>query len=643
MQQPFWNFPAAAGGTINSINNAGIETFRGNELDSLTREICQNSLDAVKDESQPVIVEFKSFNLIKHRFPERQELIQAFDKCEATWKGKNAKIEQFVDQAKYILEQDEIPFLRISDFNTKGLEGAQTGELGTPWSSLVREAGSSNKGDSSGGSFGIGKSAPFANSKLRTLFYTSYDMANYQSHIGVANIMSFEKEPNFNTLGTGYFTNHENSTAIPGPLNLDPAFERNETGTDIYVAAFEPKENWIEVIRNSVIFNFFITIWQKKLIVKVDNETITHENIGRLIANLDDANEDNRHVKAYFKLLTSEEGIQIPYPAKEYKKLGNFEEGEATLYIMKGEDLNRRVLMTRKAGMRLFEQNRISGSISFTGILIINGEHMNQVFKRMENPAHTEWEPNRIEEAPKEADKAFRELRKFVRETVQQQFQTETTDTMDAFGLSDFLPDTTTVAGEGEEKKESLTMKIKTIAQKKKEKPKKKLKKKQPKENFEDELADVGITPEGETAGNSFDDKNEGEGKGGGTGNQHGEQGAADEGTGGAKDGEGEKEKNKPIDVDTRYICLQKEEGLYRVNFRPDKKFEKGKLEFKVVGEQSDYILPVVSVESTDIEIISIHKNAVRFKNVSGKKPKDIRVKVDYEQYCVLEVDLFEI
>ncbi|QCR31031.1 hypothetical protein [Lysinibacillus sp. SGAir0095] len=643
MQQPFWNFPAAAGGTINSINNAGIETFRGNELDSLTREICQNSLDAVKDESQPVIVEFKKFNLKNHRFPERNELIQAFDKCETTWKGKNAKIEQFVDQAKYILGQAEIPFLRISDFNTKGLEGAQTGELGTPWSSLVREAGSSNKGDSSGGSFGIGKSAPFANSKLRTLFYSSYDLAGYQSHIGVANIMSFEKEANFNTLGTGYYTNHDNSTAIPSLLNLDSTFERKETGTDIEVVAFEPKDNWVEAMRNSVIYNFFITIWQKKLVVKVEDEVISHENIGPLIASLDDTNEDYRHVKAYFNLLTSQDAIQIPYPAKEYKKLGKFEEGEASLYIMKGEDLNRRVLMTRKAGMRLFEQNRISGSISFTGVLIITGKHMNQVFKQMENPAHTGWEPNRIEEAPKEAAKAFSDLRKFVRETVQQQFQAETTDMMDAFGLSDFLPDTTTEAGEGEEKKESLTMKIKTIVQKKKEKPKKKLKKKQPKENFEEELQDAGITPEGDLAGHTNEDRNEGQGEGGGSGNQHGEQGATDEGTGGAKDGKGEKEKNKPVDAETRYICMQKDEGLYRVNFKPDKKFEKGKLEFKVVGEQSEYILPVISVESIDIEIISIDKNAVRFINLTGKKPKNIQVKVDYEQYCVLEVDLYEI
>ncbi|WP_088350745.1 hypothetical protein [Ureibacillus massiliensis] len=642
--QPYWNFPAAAGGTINSINNAGIETFKGNELDSLTREICQNSLDAIKDETKPVVVEFKSFKLSNNQFPQRAELLEAFNKCEITWENKNPKTEQFVEQAKYILNDTKIPFLRISDFNTKGLEGAQTGELGTPWSSLIREAGSSNKGDSSGGSFGIGKSAPFANSKLRILFYSSQDQSNYQSHIGVANIMSFEKQPGQITLGTGYFTNNENSNAIPGLINLDSGFNRQESGTDIFVSAFQPKDqNWIEAVRNSVIFNFFITIWQNKLVVKVEDEIISHENIGSLIAQLDGTKEDYRHVKNYFRLLTSEDSIQISYPAKSYKKIGNFDEGEATLYIMKGEDLNRRVLMTRKAGMRLFEQNRISGSISFTGILIITGKHMNQVFKKMENPAHTGWEPNRFEEAPKEADTAFKDLRRFVRETVQQTFQAETTDTMDAFGLSDFLPDTTTVEGEGDDKKESLTLKIKSIAQKKKEKSKKKLKKKQRKEDFEDTLAEAGITPEGDQAGHSDDERDEGLGQGGGTGNTHGEQGPSDEGTGGAQEGKGEKEKNKPIDVEKRYVCLQKNEGLYRVNIKPEKKFEKGKLEFKVSGEQSDYILPILDVQSPDIQVTSIDKNVVRFINLTGKKPKNIKVKVDYEQYCVMEVDLYEI
>ena len=39
-----WNFPSNNNGTILGIGEAGIETFKGNLLGSLAREICQNSL-----------------------------------------------------------------------------------------------------------------------------------------------------------------------------------------------------------------------------------------------------------------------------------------------------------------------------------------------------------------------------------------------------------------------------------------------------------------------------------------------------------------------------------------------------------------------------------------------------------------------
>lgn len=41
-----WNFPNANGLGIQGISNGGVETFKGEIIESLTREICQNSLDA---------------------------------------------------------------------------------------------------------------------------------------------------------------------------------------------------------------------------------------------------------------------------------------------------------------------------------------------------------------------------------------------------------------------------------------------------------------------------------------------------------------------------------------------------------------------------------------------------------------------
>ncbi|MDY0407668.1 hypothetical protein [Paracerasibacillus soli] len=134
----YWNFPATIGGNINSINHAGLETFRGNALESLTREICQNSLDAVRDKTKPVIVEFKGFTTHTNNFPNHKELLNVFRDCRVTWQGRNKQSEDFIEDAVQILQKDKMQFLRISDFNTKGLEGAKDAELGSAWSSLVK-------------------------------------------------------------------------------------------------------------------------------------------------------------------------------------------------------------------------------------------------------------------------------------------------------------------------------------------------------------------------------------------------------------------------------------------------------------------------------------------------------------------------
>ncbi|WEA47191.1 hypothetical protein [Priestia aryabhattai] len=625
-----WNFPAVAGGQINSINNAGIETFRGNELNSLGREIPQNTVDAQDDETKPVIVEFKSFHLETKNFPDYKEFLKVFDYCESTWKGNNDKCEKFIQQAKDILAQPTIPVLRISDFNTKGLEGAGSKRLGTPWSSLIREAGSSNKGDSSGGSFGIGKAAPAANSKLRTLFYDSIDIHGISSHIGVANIMSFEKDEKITT-GVGYFAGDESSSAIAGLLSLDPSFVRSEPGTDIYISAFNTNEPWEKRLLHSILMNFFITIHQKKLVVRIENVEINHENLGKLIMGLEDT-KDFSALKAYYQLLVSEDTLVVPSPERKYGGIGKFEEGEATLLLTTGNDLNRRVLMTRKTGMRLFERGSISGSISFTGILIITGKNMNQVFKELENPAHTKWEPNRYEDNPKAAEKAMKDLFKFVRDTVHKKFQTEETDTMDAIGLSDFLPGEI-ASGQGQEQKESLTIKIKEV----KQKPKKKVKTK-PSTNKQDDveglLVDTGIGDE--------DNPNPRPNTGPNPNPKPKPKPNPKPNPGGGEQ-KGKKEKNIPIRTTMRYLCTDKSKGIYHVNLSPDKKFTKGKLEFRITGEQTEVKLPIISLSSSQIEDISIENNDVRFINKVGKKDISLEIEIDYDDYCAIEVNLYEI
>jgi hypothetical protein len=642
----FWNFPAATGGMINSINNAGLETFRGNALDSLTREICQNSLDAVKDHNKPVIVEFNRLTSDISKFPNRNELLDIFHQCKQTWLGRNKKSEDFIENALTILNKLQIQFLRISDFNTKGLEGAREGELGSPWSSLVKEAGSSNKDDSSGGSFGIGKSAPFLNSNLRTLFYSSLDSTGYQSHIGVANIMSFKKNDDQITLGNGYYTNDEKSKAIPGLLILDNEYRRNETGTDIYIAAFEPKEEWEKEIIKSVLYNFFITIFNKKLVVKINNFEINETNIANLIEELED-NEENRFLKNYFNLLVSNKTVKINYPAKSYKQGIQFEEGEAVLYLLNGEDLNRRVLMTRKTGMRIFEQKNISGSISFTGLLMITGVHMNNIFKQMENPAHNEWSAERYEKNPKLAEKIYKELRTFIRDKVKEHYQEQITDSIDAVGLSDFLPNKNLVASSGINKTESLNSTIKSIITKeKKEEPARKAKPTgRVESDFEVQLVgEYGITPTGDEGGNGSGEHSDGGNAGGGSSDPGG-QNELNRNDDGETDKRKERKPSKdPVYIKQKYVCVERNNGKYRFFISPKKSLENGRLVFRVIGEQSDYDLPIKNAYTNDqnVTVEKYGSNCVYLQSVKANKSFVIDVEIDYYDYCVMEVELYE-
>lgn len=642
----YWNFPAATGGLINSINNAGLETFRGNALESLTREVCQNSLDAVKDTGSPVVVEFKQFQMNTYGFPEKEQLVEVFHKCEATWRGRNKKSEDFIKNALNLLRKDKINFLRISDFNTKGLEGAREGEIGSPWSSLVKEAGSSNKGESSGGSFGIGKSAPFLNSNLRTLFYSSKDISGYESYIGVANIMSFQKDENQITLGNGYFTHNEKSLAIPGTFQLDTHYTREETGTDIYVSAFEPVGDWEAEVKKSVLHNFFITIFNKKLVVKINDFEINHENLGQLIHDLE-GTEENEILKQYYNLLNSEKTIKLKYPAKDYKSGISFEEGEAELLLFKGEDLNRRVLMTRKTGMRLFEQKNISGSISFTGILMITGNHMNNIFKQMENPAHNEWAPERYEKDSKLAKKIYSDLRSYIRKTVNELFQEKITDRMDAVGLSDFLPNKNLLSETGRNKTESLTSSIKSLVSKKKkdDPPKKTVSKGDQEEDIEEQLkGEFGITPTGDQGGNGTGQHSGGGDNGGGSTETGGNNELDDNGQG-DQDKKRERKPSKfPVHMQQRYVCVDKNDGKYRFMVTPQKSLESGRLVFKVVGEQSDYDLPIrkAATDHSEVLVEKYSSNTVYLQSLKANKSFMLDVEIDYSDYCVLEVELYE-
>ena len=446
-----WRFASNNKGIVDGFNDPGIETFSANSIASMVREVIQNSVDQQVDDSRPVVVDFYFFQVTQDEIPGGRQLGNIFDRCITASKGDPVAT-GFFQQAQKLMK-GKIDVLRISDHNTTGLVGAETDDTKTPWHQLVKGRGSSNKNINSGGSFGIGKAAPLACSYFHTIFYASKVDA-IDSYVGVSRLLSFkEKESGFfgkeyTTTGTGFYSSSDNMNAILKPFAMGH-FKRRDNGTDIYILALEKDKDLYGTIRLAVLENFFVSIEFQKLIVHVGQDTINRNSLAQYIAQLDD--KKYATLKDYYNLLIHrhddpEENRVISLDADEYGKKYGIKDGECTLLLHQGEDLNQRVLMTRKTGMTLFPQSRLGNSISYTGILLIQGDTMNQIFKTMEMPAHDKWEPGRCKVNKTFYENAYTDLKQYLRKKIIENFGAPQQDIEAAYGMDEFFAD---AAGDG--------------------------------------------------------------------------------------------------------------------------------------------------------------------------------------------------
>ena len=446
-----WRFASNNKGIVDGFNDPGIETFSANSIASMVREVIQNSVDQQVDDSRPVVVDFDFFQVTQDEIPGGRQLGNIFDRCITASKGDPVAT-GFFQQAQKLMK-GKIDVLRISDHNTTRLVGAETDDTKTPWHQLVKGRGSSNKNINSGGSFGIGKAAPLACSYFHTIFYASKVDA-IDSYVGVSRLLSFkEKESGFfgkeyTTTGTGFYSSSDNMNAILKPFAMGH-FKRRDNGTDIYILALEKDKDLYGTIRLAVLENFFVSIEFQKLIVHVGQDTINRNSLAQYIAQLDD--KKYAALKDYYNLLIHrhddpEENRVISLDADEYGKKYGIKDGECTLLLHQGEDLNQRVLMTRKTGMTLFPQSRLGNSISYTGILLIQGDTMNQIFKTMEMPAHDKWEPGRCKVNKTFYENAYTDLKQYLRKKIIENFGAPQQDIEVAYGMDEFFAD---AAGDG--------------------------------------------------------------------------------------------------------------------------------------------------------------------------------------------------
>lgn len=626
-QKRRWNFPSNNFGQIFGIADSGVETFKGTPMKSLAREICQNSLDANDQSGQPTKIEFKAFRIAPSDIPDFEGLYDALKRSLEFWSSQTtdrAKI--FFETALSAAENSEITCLRISDYNTTGLTGARE-EYNSPWCNLTKSSGASDKSGSNGGSFGIGKYAPFACSVFRTVFYSTLDSADQSAYQGVSRLTSFRNEREEITQGIGFYGGEKNAPVYE-QVSLDLEYHRSvgQHGTDIFILGFNGDEHWREQMVASILDGFLYAVFNGTLVVDVDGTQITKDTLGRLV----ESHKDYFRERAdeYYQTLLNRPEVRT------FEKL--FTEdletwGKVTLRLMIEAGFHRRVAMVRQTGMKIKDKGHINGIIPFAGVLYIEGVALNTYLRTLENPQHLEWEVERADNQRK-AKKLLQQLSQFIRESLNEMRDDSSEEELDP-PVGEYLSAKQEEESANEEKSERILDSIHNVDWNETEvKPPSSGEQSEDTAETQQPDDDVGDIPHSGLPG-------EGGSGDQGTGNGGGDGGGHHVGDGG---GDIPKEHRMKLSVipasHIRSLARDRKKGKYTIIFTPAISAYDGVLEIFMSAESQIYDAKILSAHCATYPNLTVEGNKIQNIDFTRQQPLKIDVQIDYHDYCPMEV-----
>lgn len=444
MENNSWIFPNGGGGQAEGYEDAGVNIFREDVIGSLAREIIQNSYDAVYDNSLPVKVSFKLNEINSEDFPDIAGFRRTLERC-LTYSREieNEAAKAFYKNALAIVNKEKMNLLVIGDYNTSGITGSERSKGGN-WYSLIESIGSSNKTGSAGGSYGIGKSAPFACSSLRTVLYSTYDQKEIKAFKGVARLSTHELENEVKTRSTGFFGRLQENGNIATIFDnkIPSAFKRDLKGTDVTVVGFPEIDNWKEKLIKVVLSDFYYPIMKKRLVVEVEDTIIQKDTLNQLMNSHMKSGASDELITYYgYLALKQVEGSYFEEKEILYK---NKNYGNVEIYLYPNQKAPKRICMTRENGMKIYYRNS-QKLLAFTGLLVAKGDELNRVLRNMEPASHDKWQPNIIQndtEKKKEAQGVKLNLEKALNEAIDNLADFTVGEETDLAGMSDFLPET---------------------------------------------------------------------------------------------------------------------------------------------------------------------------------------------------------
>jgi hypothetical protein len=462
-----WRFPPNGGGQCDGFTDAGIENFTGNRIESLGREIIQNSLDA-KDSSagdKPVIVTFNVKRIKAENFPGLDELKVSMQACLDQLRSDDQRESDFFKAAIAILEKPHIPILRIDDYYTNGLRYDFEVPRHSPFFAITKGKGISNKAsDTAGGSYGIGQSAPYASSDLRTVFYSteySEEVNEIKLLQGKSILMSHTVSGEM-TLGTGYYGQVDGCGPVVSDIPSD--FQRHSPsglsrqGTSVFVTGFNGHGDWKNRLIAAILGSYFFAIKEKKLIVRIDNDIeISHKTLSSYfydedkVQQLTDREGGGGHRDPYLRARQYFSALEQPTITKD-KQMNGLGHGQLWIRVQdddedESESLDKSVALLRDTGMLITDEHnrlrRFTGYKNFSGVFVCRGDAGNKLLREMEPPRHDAFEPDRLrtQQEKRKAKAALKEMEDWIRNVAKEVAMAPVEERTEVEQLREFLPD----------------------------------------------------------------------------------------------------------------------------------------------------------------------------------------------------------
>lgn len=426
-------------------NNAAEAYFADTPYPSLIRESIQNSLDVVKDKSQPVKMKFEFGKLRTKSFDNFYKL------REHIW-GAYKLYGKKADQYKTMLErfdmtynnQNVIYYIKVSDFNTTGMDYKPDD---SPFYAFLRALGYNVKtDDAAGGSYGFGHSAFFVMSPIHTILVSTMTDAGKTYFEGAANLCThlYKGKDGVETkyMHYGYYDNQDGQKPASLQTDIPDRFYRNEPGTDIYVMGVDGEASKVDAAYKEMIKatlrHFWLAIYNNKLIVEIGNTVIDTDSLEELMSQnypeiLDKArSHDDYNPRPYYEAVknagTSNQFIKID------KKLSIL--GDTNLYIWKNKEARDGIVHMRNKCMYIFRARHYSSSYGYFGVLYFKDDKGGALLKDLEDPAHKKWEFSKL------GDKGYlirEEINNFVSESLQSIFVTNGDGALGIAGTDEYL------------------------------------------------------------------------------------------------------------------------------------------------------------------------------------------------------------